>query len=57
MKNYLVLSYFLAQALCNLVWGGDFEFYPGPFTIVSQCNFTNITSNISTWYDLKMGMI
>jgi hypothetical protein len=57
MKEYLLLLSVLVSCMSNLVWGGDFEYYPTPTSINSIDNSSYLTSNTSNWYASNMGLI
>ncbi len=57
MKEFVFLSSFMNLCMSNLIWGGDFEYYLGPFSINSIDCFTYLASNTSNWYDNSMGQI
>jgi hypothetical protein len=57
MKEFVFLSSFMILCMPNLIWGGDFEYYTGPFTFNSMGYHIYVASNSSNWYNSNMGQI
>jgi hypothetical protein len=57
MKKFVFLISFMVVCMSNLIWGGDFEYYPGPFSSNSMSHRANLNSNSSNWYNSNMGQI
>ncbi len=57
MKQLLLLFSLISISSSNLVWGGDFEYYPGPYHLTRTSYSASISSQRSNWYNINMGIL